>query len=73
MLDEKSMGLMKQLMESFGPSGFEREANKICKEYMEPYADDIIIDKLGSVTFVAKGDSDRPRLLLAGHGHGRHV
>ncbi len=67
MLDEKSMGLMKKLMEAFGPSGFEREANLICKEYMQPYADDVIFDKLGSVTFVAKGNSDRPRLLIAGH------
>ena len=67
MFDEKALGLMKRLMEAFGPSGFEREASRICKEYMEPYADEVITDKLGSVIFVAKGSSDRPHVLLAGH------
>jgi endoglucanase len=66
MLDEKSLELMKTLMEAFGPSGFEREVNAACKEYMEPYADEVVVDKLGSVTFLAKGN-DRPRILLAGH------
>ena len=66
MLDDKSLELMKTLMEAFGPSGFEREVNAICKEYMEPYADEVVVDKLGSVTFLAKGN-DRPRILMAGH------
>jgi putative aminopeptidase FrvX len=67
MLDSKSMDLMKRMMEAFGPSGFEREVNALCKEYMEPYADEVIVDKLGTVTFVARGSSERPRVLLAGH------
>jgi len=67
MLDDKSLGLMKKLMEAFGPSGFEREVNAICKAYMEPYADEVMVDRLGTVTFVSKGESERPRLLLAGH------
>jgi endoglucanase len=66
MLDDKSLDLMKTLMEAFGPSGFERDVNAICKEYMEPYADEVVVDKLGSVTFLAKG-KDRPRILMAGH------
>ena len=66
MLDDKSLELMKTLMEAFGPSGFERDVNAICKEYMEPYADEVMVDKLGSVTFLAKGN-DRPRILMAGH------
>jgi len=67
MLDEKSLKLMKELMESFGPSGFEREANVILKRYMEPYADSVVVDKLGSIAFVSKGSSERPKILLAGH------
>ena len=67
MLDEKSLDLMKRMMAAFGPSGFEREVNALCKEYMEPYYDDVVLDKLGTVTFVAKGKSDRPRVLMAGH------
>jgi len=67
MLDEKSMDLMKKLMEGFGPSGFEREVNRMCKEYMTPITDEILTDKLGSVTFVAKGDIDGPKFLMSGH------
>ena len=67
MLDEKSLDLMKRMMEAFGPSGFEREVNALCKEYMEPYSDEVIVDKLGTVTFVSKGGSERPRVLMAGH------
>ena len=67
MLDKKSLDLMKEMMEAFGPSGFEREVNAIAKSYMEPYSDDVVVDKLGTVTFVAKGESERPRVLLAGH------
>ncbi len=67
MLDDKSLDLMKRMMEAFGPSGFEREVNALCKEYMEPYSDEVIVDKLGTVTFVYKGESERPRVLMAGH------
>ena len=67
MFDEKALNLIKKLMEAFGPSGFEKEASRVCKEYMVPYADQTMVDKVGSVVFVARGSSERPRVLLAGH------
>jgi putative aminopeptidase FrvX len=67
MLDEKALDLMRRMMEAFGPSGFEREVSALSKEYMGPYADEVVADKLGTVTFVARGSADRPRVLLAGH------
>ena len=67
MFDEQSLDMFKRLAESFGPSGFEYEAAQIIKTYMKPYADEIISDKLGSVAYVAKGTTQRPRILLAGH------
>jgi endoglucanase len=67
MFDKKAMKFMKDLMESFGPSGFETETAKIVKEYLKPYSNEIICDKLGSVIFVKKGSSQRPRILMAGH------
>lgn len=67
MFDEKALDLIKRMMEAFGPSGFEREVSALTKEYMAAYADDVVADKLGTVTFVAKGTNDRPRVLLAGH------
>jgi len=66
-LDEKSLDVMKRMMEAFGPSGFEREVNGLIKGYMEPYADEVITDKLGSVAFAVEGRAEEPRVLLAGH------
>ncbi len=67
MIDEKALDVLKRITESFGPSGFERETAKIIKEYMKPYSDDVLTDKLGSIVFVCKGDAERPHVLLAGH------
>ncbi|MFQ6053665.1 MAG: M42 family metallopeptidase [Candidatus Bathyarchaeia archaeon] len=67
MLDEKALDLMRRMMEAFGPSGFEREVAALAKDYLEPYADEVVADKLGTVTFVARGSAERPRVLLAGH------
>jgi len=67
LFDNKSMKLMKEMTEAFGPSGFEREVNSLFKKYLVSYVDEVITDKLGSVGFVAKGNSDRPRVLITGH------
>ncbi|MEM1514653.1 MAG: M42 family metallopeptidase [Candidatus Bathyarchaeia archaeon] len=66
-LDNRSIEFLKRITESFGPSGFERETAKIVKEYMKPYSDEILTDKLGSIVFVLKGEYERPHVLLAGH------
>lgn len=65
MLDEKALELMKRMMEAFGPSGFEKEINRLVKREMEPYSDEIITDNLGSVAFTLEGEG--PKVLLAGH------
>ena len=59
--------VLKDLTESFGPAGFEREVAKKVKNYMSAYTDEFITDKLGSLLFIKKGLSDRPRVLLPGH------
>ena len=67
MFDEKALKLMEDLMNAFGPSGFEREVNSLLKRYMTPIADEVLLDRLGSIAFVAKGSALRPRVLMAGH------
>ncbi len=67
MVDKKAISLLKELCESFGPTGFEREASRIIKTYVKSFVDDIATDKLGSVVFKRRGTADRPRVLLAGH------
>jgi len=64
-METRALELMGRMMDAFGPSGFEREINRIVKEEVEPIADEIITDKLGSVAFKLNGDG--PKVLLAGH------
>jgi endoglucanase len=67
MFPQKSLDVLKMMVESFGPSGFERETSRIIKDFMEPYCDTLISDKLGTTAYVAKGTVEHPRVLLAGH------
>ncbi len=67
MFDEKAIDALRRMLESFGPSGFERETSQVIREYMQPYSDAMMADKLGSIVFVAKGQAERPHVLLAGH------
>ena len=56
---------MKKMMNAFGPSGFEREINKLVKKEVESFADEILTDKLGTLGFTLDGEG--PKVLLAGH------
>ena len=67
MLDKISLNFLKNISESFGPSGFERETSRVIKEYMKGYTDKIVADKLGSVVYIKKGNKEKPHVLLAGH------
>jgi endoglucanase len=67
MVDKKSLSLLKEMLESFGPAGFEIETAAIVKKTVKAYADQVMADKLGSVIFTHKGTSEQPRVLLAGH------
>ncbi|TRO54664.1 peptidase M28, partial [Candidatus Bathyarchaeota archaeon] len=58
-MDSRRIKLLQTLVDSFGPSGFERETSALVAEAMRPIADEITIDKLGSVQFIKKGSADK--------------
>ncbi len=62
-----SINILKELSESFGPSGFEGETARIVMKHIKGYADEITTDKLGSVIFKHEGTKKSPKVLLAGH------
>lgn len=66
-LDSESVDLLRELSESFGPSGFEHEPAAVVRKAGEKNADEVMFDKLGSVVFKARGKADSPKILLAGH------
>ncbi len=67
MPQSETVTILKELSESFGPSGFESETGRIIHKHVKGYADEIRTDKLGSIIFKKRGSKARPRVLLAGH------
>lgn len=66
-MDKRSLKFMEDLVNSFGPSGFEEEPARIVKDYVSGFSDRVYSDKLGSVIFETKGTSEGPKVLLPGH------
>ncbi|AEA12182.1 aminopeptidase from family M42 [Thermoproteus uzoniensis 768-20] len=58
--------LLKRLSEAFGPSGFEDEVREIVIAEMEPYVDELFVDRWGNVYGVKHGKSDY-RAMVAAH------
>lgn len=78
MSDKKTVGIEAlagevdlKMMEAFtmadGISGCEKEASRVMKSYIEPYADEVSYDGLGSLIALKKGSEKGPRIMLAGH------
>jgi putative aminopeptidase FrvX len=66
-MEKKPLEFLTRLLDSFGPSGFERDALRTVKEYVEGFSDAVSQDKLGSLLFEAHGSADKPVILLPGH------
>jgi endoglucanase len=66
-MEKDSIAFFEKLSNCFGPSGFEREALKIMRDYIGPYSDKVYVDKLGSLLYERRGASDAPVVLLPGH------
>jgi endoglucanase len=66
-MEKNELEILKELTESFGPPGFERETASIVKKYVEEFADEILTDKLGSVMFKINGSAEKPVILIPGH------
>ncbi|GKV66432.1 MULTISPECIES: M42 family metallopeptidase [unclassified Sporosarcina] len=65
-LDE-TLEMLKELTDARGIPGNEREAREAMKKHIEPYADEIEYDGLGSLIASKAGDVNGPKVMLAGH------
>ena len=66
-MSDFNIKLLEELSNEFGPSGFEWEAQKILKKYVEIFSDEILQDRTGTLIFTSKGSSDSPKIMIAGH------
>lgn len=65
-LRESVKRLARQLSEAYGPSGHEDEVRDTIKREIEPFADEIKVDALGSLHCTLKSDSGS-KVMLAAH------
>ncbi|SHG34296.1 M42 family metallopeptidase [Ornithinibacillus halophilus] len=65
-LDE-TLTMFKDLTEAKGISGHEKEARDVMKGYIEPFADEVYTDNLGSLVAKKVGDANGPKVMVAGH------
>lgn len=62
--------LLKQLTETFGPSGYEENVRKLVRAEVKPLADEIKVDALGSLIArkrPSKVTKDTKRIMIAAH------
>ncbi|MBW3111774.1 M42 family metallopeptidase [Bacillus sp. MCCB 382] len=65
-LDE-TLTMLKDLTDAKGVPGNEREVRDVMKKYIEPFADEVTTDNLGSLIAKKVGDENGPKIMVAGH------
>jgi endoglucanase len=79
----ETAGLLKELTEARGPSGYEREVRQIVRKRFEAFADETRVDAIGNLIALRRGEPDgggraagketpaaggpTPSIMLAGH------
>ncbi len=64
---DETLTMLKELTDANGISGDESEPREVMKRYIEPYADEVFYDNLGSLIAKKKGSKNGPSIMLAGH------
>jgi putative aminopeptidase FrvX len=62
-----TLQMFKELTEAPGAPGNEHAVRQIMTRYIEPYADEITADHLGSLIAMKKGTGEGPKIMVAGH------
>ncbi len=64
---DDTIKLLKAITDANGVPGNEREPREVMREYLEPIADEIVYDNLGSIIGILNGDKFAPKIMLTGH------
>lgn len=67
MSSQEFIDLLRRLSEAFGPSGFEDEVRDLVIKELEPYVDDLMVDKWGNVIGVRYGSRKDLKAMVAAH------
>lgn len=64
---DQTLQMMKELTDANGVPGNEGEPREVMKKHIEPFADEVVVDRLGSLIAVKNGNADGPKIMIAGH------
>jgi putative aminopeptidase FrvX len=64
---DPTLQMFKELTDANGIPGNERAPREVMKKYIEPFADEIETDNLGSLIAKKIGDENGPKIMVAGH------
>jgi len=65
-MQEESFAFLKRLVDTPGPSGYEQAVQRVYREFVSAFADEVTTDVMGNVAAVVNPGGS-PRVLLAGH------
>lgn len=64
---DPTLKMLKELTDAKAIPGNEREARDVMRKYIEPFADKMDTDNLGSLIAEKVGDPNGPKIMIAGH------
>lgn len=64
---DNTLKMLKDLTDANGIPGNERAPREVMRKYIEPFADEIETDNLGSLIAKKVGDANGPKIMVAGH------
>lgn len=64
---DETLKMLKELTDANGIAGNEKAPRAVMKKYIEPFADKIEYDNLGSLIAKKRGDENGPKIMIAGH------
>ncbi len=59
--------LIQQLVETYGPSGFEDQVRDVIRGHVEPLAHEVQVDAMGNLFALKRGDGSGQRIMVAAH------
>jgi len=65
-MNPDSKAFLKKLVETPSPSGYEQDVQKLVRERIKPWCDEVRTDVMGNV-FGTRHGGGKPRVMLAGH------
>ena len=64
---DNTLKMLKDLTDANGIPGNEREPREVMRKHIEPFADEITQDHLGSLIAKKNGSAEGPKIMVAGH------